>query len=261
MKLAVITAIFGGYDNIPPIPKGFDEAILVSDVPIKSEWSNIVISTSLQPRLASKIPKFRPDLFTDLDASVWVDASMRDPSDWLSTKCRQLLIDNSFILFRHPERDSVADEIRASKIIAKYDGQPFDKQMQNYESMGFADDVGLWACGVIARNHTPENEAFGDSWFLHNALWSIQDQLSFPYLVWRNKLKVKSFEEHQYSGPLSWFPHSHELLSGGTTQVSSLRLFTTTIRYFKLLIFLIKRGQFKEIISGVKNLVNSFFRR
>lgn len=61
--LTVITAIFGDYDDVPPIPAGFDYAVLVSDRPINSAWQNIVIDTQFNSFLGSKIPKFRPDLF------------------------------------------------------------------------------------------------------------------------------------------------------------------------------------------------------
>ena len=112
-SIGIITAIFGNYDEIPPVPKGFDKAILVSDSPIDSSWQNKVLKTSLPSSLSAKIPKFRPDLFIDTESSVWIDANLRDPENWLSDVSRNLLDECDLTLFRHPSRSSVSDEINA----------------------------------------------------------------------------------------------------------------------------------------------------
>lgn len=206
----VITAIFGGYDEVPPIPSGFSQAVLVSDRKIKSDWDNRVVSTNFNPRLAAKIPKFRPDLFMDSSESVWMDASLRDPSDWLFRAACAALQDSDFTLFRHPQRSSIEDEALESIKMRKYQGMPLMSQVQSYLNQGFRDDFGLWACGVLVRRHTPTTLSFGDKWFLENSLWTVQDQISFPYLAWHQKLEFNSFSEDQYKGPLRWHRHSKE---------------------------------------------------
>lgn len=206
-EITVITAITGGYDEVPPVPSGFAHAVLVSDEPIESDWTNIVLRTFLPPRLASKIPKFRPDLFTRTRSSVWVDASMRDPSNWLYHACRKQLTHHNFVLFRHPDRDSIVNEVGASRESPKYDQYPLEEQVDFYLQSGFKDDLGLFACGVIARNHSTDISDFGNAWFLENSRWSIQDQLSFPYLVASRGLSFGVFSEHLWNGPLNWEHH------------------------------------------------------
>lgn len=205
--ITVLTAIMGDYDEIPPIPNGFSNAVLVSDVPINSDWKNIVLETTLVPRLASKIPKFRPDYFVDTQFSVWMDASLRDPDNWLYVACEEQLATNDFVLFRHPDRDSIVSEVAASRESPKYDEYPLEDQVKHYIQSGFKDDEGLFACGVIARNHTFEISEFGNAWFLENARWSIQDQLSFPYLKALRGLSVGLFKAHLWKGPLEWQHH------------------------------------------------------
>jgi len=206
-EITVLTAIMGDYDEIPPIPKGFTHAVLVSDVPIQSDWTNVLLETGLPPRLASKIPKFRPDEFVPTSSSVWVDASMRDPDNWLFNACSEQLSQHNFVLFAHPDRVSIVDEVAASRQSPKYDSYPLEKQIDFYLKSGFEDAVGLYACGVIARNHCLEISNFGNAWLMENMRWSIQDQISFSYLLDRHKLPIGVFDEHLWDGPLKWEHH------------------------------------------------------
>ena len=158
-------------------------------------------------RLASKIVKFRPDQFVPTSLSVWVDASMRDPDNWLYDACTEKLNKGDFVLFRHPDRTSIVDEVVASRESPKYDQFPLEKQIDFYLNSGFQDDVGLFACGVIARRHSSEISEFGNAWLLENMRWSIQDQISFSYLISKRALTVGVFDEHLWNGPLKWEHH------------------------------------------------------
>jgi len=209
-SIAVITGIFGDYDDVPPIPTGFDDAVLVSDKPIRSPWRNVVVERIGSPRLASKLPKFRPDLFTSCRSSVWVDASMRDEQNWLRGAVGMKLLTNDLVFFRHPERSTVLEELIASLELDKYRDQPLLEQVHNYQLRGFRDDLGLWAGGVIARNHNSRNVEFGEAWLTENKKWSIQDQISLPFVIWNLELSPGNFEEDQYAGPVKWIQHKGE---------------------------------------------------
>ncbi len=246
--IAVITGIFGEYDDPPPVPAGFDEAILVSDKEINSDWTNLVIQKKTTPRLDSKFPKFRPDLFTTCDYSVWVDASMRDENNWLRQAVEKKLLSHDLVFFRHPQRDNVLEELIASLDLDKYLDQPIIDQVHSYQVQGFKDDLGLWAGGVIARKHTQENIDFGDAWLVENNKWSIQDQLSLPFVIWKLRLVPGVFDEDQYSGPLKWIQHKGELseslaLRGKSGKVQRKR---------KTLFRLIKNKKYSVILILIK---------
>ena len=204
---AVITSIMGAYDSVPPVPLGFDEAILVSDVPIDSDWSNVIIETGLPSRLAAKIPKFRPDMFTSCASSVWIDASFQGDGGWLYRASTTSLESCDLVFFKHPDRDTVFEEVQVSIPMDKYKGFPLDQQLKHYKSLGFADDFGLLACGVIARRHTAEVEDLGNAWLAENLRWSIQDQISLPYLLWKRNVRYITFEENLWNGPVNWKHH------------------------------------------------------
>ena len=205
--LTVITAIFGDYDEVPPIPAGFDNAVLVSDIPIDSAWRNKVIDTQFNSFLASKIPKFRPDLFCETEYSVWIDANIRDPKNWLCKETKNQLKTNDFVLFGHPNRKTITREVKESRKFAKYNHAMLELQLSWYLEQGFPDNIGLWACGIIARKHNANNIEFGNSWFLENARWSIQDQISFAYLVWERQFSFGLFPGNLWKSPLRFMEH------------------------------------------------------
>jgi hypothetical protein len=205
--ITVITSIMGGYDSVPAVPPGFEEAILVSDRPVVSDWTNIVMSSSLPSRLAAKAPKFRPDKFTDASSSVWIDATLEDDNGWLYEASRKALETSDFCLFSHPDRDNVSEEVEVSKNMKKYASYPLQEQLNTYKEQGFRDDIGLFACGVLARKHSPKNQEFGNAWLFENVRWSIQDQISFPYLVWQQSLEISLFNADLWRGPLTWKSH------------------------------------------------------
>jgi hypothetical protein len=251
-SIAVITAIFGSYDDVPPVPKGFDEAVLVSDKKIDSDWRNIVIESKQTPRLSAKLPKFRPDKFTKCNSSVWVDASMRDDSDWLLEASLEKLRFYDLVLFRHPQRDNILEEMLESIKMDKYFNQPIVQQVRNYQLLGFKDDVGLWAGGVIARNHNSNNITFGDQWLEQNENWSIQDQISLPYIIWKNKIEVGTFDEDQYTGPLKWIHHKGEYLESRKVQTSQESIL---LRRLKTAVSLLQSKNYKVFYSILKKSI------
>lgn len=210
MKVSLVTAIFGDFDEIPPLPAGFDEYVLVSDVPITSDWKNIVSGHGgVDPRLSSKVPKFRPDLFTSNKSSVWMDASLRDPEDWLYDASVKMLEFHDISFFLHPDRKTVTEEVELSLSLFKYHKMPLRDQLKHYESLGFKDTTGLWAGTVIARNHTESIKDLGNRWLQENVFWSTQDQISLPYLLAELGISPGVYPAHWRKGPLKW--HSHKM--------------------------------------------------
>ena len=207
IKISLITAVFGRFDEIPPQPLGFDEYILLSDEPIESDWKNIVVGGAGDSRLASKVPKFRPDLFVSNNSSVWMDASLRDPNSWLYEASESVLTKHQISFFRHPDRSNVSDEVELSLTLFKYHRMPLAEQLNHYRALGFNDESGLWACGVIARNHTEEVRKLGDRWLQENVLWSTQDQISLPFLLQEMNLTPGEFPADLWKGPLNWVVH------------------------------------------------------
>lgn len=205
--LAVVTAVYGKFDIVPPVPVGFDDAVLVSDVPISSGWRNIVRPLPLPHRLAAKFPKFRPDLFTKCESSVWFDASGRDNNNWLANTAHEILKKSDLAVFKHPTRSCIYEEAACCKKWPKYRDWPIDMQIEKYKESGYPVNNGLWSCGIIMRNHTQYNKDFGDRWLLENTFHSIQDQISFPYLLHEMNMICTAIPGSIWGGPIDWIEH------------------------------------------------------
>lgn len=183
MKIAIITAIYDGYDTLKPVPPqqhSDTEWICVTDKPIDDDsgWQVIVEPRPGQhPNVAAKRPKMLPWEYTDAHYSIWIDASFRVISDAFAHQAMQLA--RPIAQFSHPWRDCIYSEAEASKALAKYAGLAIDQQMRMYEScFAHPKHWGLWATGAIARMHCPEVRELGEKWLRDCQEWTYQDQLS-----------------------------------------------------------------------------------
>jgi hypothetical protein len=67
---------------------------------------------------------------------------------------------------------------------------------------------GLWACGAIVWRNKDKARQFGQAWLAENQRWSIQDQVSFPYLVWKMQPNFGVFPAREFHNPyLTWWKH------------------------------------------------------
>lgn len=187
--IAIVTANFGAYDTIkPPLPQDgiAVEWVCVTDDPasVPDGW-NVVhhVLPELSPVRAAKGAKFQPWRYTapGTTASIWVDASYRITSPRFAVET--LALADPIAQFVHPWRDCVYSEAAHSRTLLKYAGEPIGLQVQEYAHLGHPRHWGLWAAGVIARQHTPEVRKMGELWQRHVDNWSHQDQISEPYVL------------------------------------------------------------------------------
>jgi hypothetical protein len=71
---------------------------------------------------------------------------------------------------------------------------------------------GLWACGAIVWRNNDSARTFGQAWYEENLRWSIQDQVSFPYLLWNLKPNLGLFPHREFHNPyLTWWKHPKDV--------------------------------------------------
>lgn len=188
-EVAVITAIYDSYDTLKPV-------VMQEDVEV--DWVLVTDDASLRggalgwrtaysplpwlhPNRAAKYPKFLPWEYTDAPASVWLDASLRIVSPRLAVE--MVSYADPIAQYVHPWRDCIYTEADASIGIPKYGGEPIAAQVQHYAQVGHPPAWGLWATGVIVRQHTAPVREFGKRWMEEVQAWSFQDQISQPYAL------------------------------------------------------------------------------
>jgi len=198
MKPIVYTCIYGNYDNLKPQPDIGADYICFTDNPnLKSETWDVryePIYQHLHPRLRAKFHK----LICPFDTlSLYIDGNIEivDPNifDELSN-----FLHNGWATYIHPSgRDCIKSELTESLAFEKYDGQPMREQVDYYFEKGMPEHYGLWACGIMLRDGKFED--FGSKWMLENLAFSYQDQISLPYLVWKEKFPLDTIRLNQYA--------------------------------------------------------------
>jgi hypothetical protein len=167
---------------------------------------------SMMPRLRGKIPKMVVwETHPNYDYYVWIDSSF----SLLRNDAIENMVDYCLgwdaCFFSHPARTSVKQEldfvtnlIRDDNqyLIDRYSGEKMIEQVNSYfNDLNWHDNL-LFACGIfIYSKSLVENKEYNlmKEWFYHNCLWSVQDQLSLPYLLHKFKINYRVFEGSVYS--------------------------------------------------------------
>lgn len=215
MSVAVITSCYGGYDKPrPPTTQDVEcEWVLVTDVPVDVPGWRVVVEPRphAHPRLAAKVAKFRPDLYSDADTLVWIDSHVVVHSDQFVGSLVLWLGDHDLAMFRHPLRQSILAEAMASAGLPKYDGQTVLEQAAHYVDEGHDPNYGLWCTGISVRRNLFQLRRFGENWLLENTRWTYQDQISLPPLIARHwtTIRMGDLPAEHWGGPL-WGLTPHE---------------------------------------------------
>jgi hypothetical protein len=207
MSVAVLTSCYGGYDPIVPPPAQNIEVdwICVTDQTDTPGWRTITEPRPhLHPRMAAKLARCRPDLYTDASVTVWLDAAARIKTPDTIAALVETLGDGQIATFVHPTRQSLEPEVAESAAMRKYQGLPMTEQVAHYRHAGLP-GTGLWATGCIVRNAGPAVSALGDRWLGEMWRWGWQDQLSLPFALWRAGITPVHLPWNLWSNPhIEW---------------------------------------------------------
>jgi hypothetical protein len=193
-RVAVITAVYGGFDELyaqPPqdieadwICVTDDRALARAESPHPDLWCiEVEPRMEMTARMAAKVPKCRPDLYTDADVIVWMDGSCRLKDSLSLGNLIARAGEAQLAQFPHPDRTCCLAEGRFSATIPKYAWQPIEDQVAHYEARGMPGGWGLWATGLIVRRRTVPMIEFGDRWLAEQMRWTDQDQVSEAYVL------------------------------------------------------------------------------
>ena len=219
-KIAIITSIYGNYDkfksqdtvnnsdavdwycftdnadikaskkwNIISTPY---HSVINSDFLQYKNYYNNIESDKVKNMMSAKYYKLQSHhigLLQKYDYYIWIDGSIFLRDEFIKNITNLINQDYNLINFKHSVRNNVKDELSAS-MYEKYDNQNLKYQYSQFVNDGFEDKVGLFENTIfIRKNITYINKLF-DLWWVHNLKYSFQDQISYPYVLWKSGIKV-----------------------------------------------------------------------
>ncbi|MFN3555779.1 MAG: glycosyltransferase domain-containing protein [Bacteroidales bacterium] len=197
-RKVVYSCVTGDYDNIQPLfykSKDCDYILFTDNPSLKPEgWEvRLMNNFPVQNRvLLAKMPKVLPHRFLkEYDYSIWIDGNydlIGDISELIS-----YLDTRPLGLFPHSNGHKTIEQ-EALKVIELKKADPVivKKQLRNYKSKGFPDNLGVYEAGILVRKHFDDHlMEVMEAWWHEIKNYSARDQLSLPYVLWKHKLDFK----------------------------------------------------------------------
>lgn len=216
MKIIIYTAITNNYETLrsPDVIDPRIKYICFTDQPL---WLSLINNTVWQIK---KIPsnlldstrktrqiKILPHEFLEelnCDYSVWVDGNIN-----IIGNIFELIASNDdfkVLCFKHPHRDCIYQEMEECLKMHKDDPETMKKQIKSYRQEGFPEHYGLIETNVLIRKHSDANVMkLMSLWWREVNECSKRDQLSFPYVIWRENFQVHTMGNDNARGNSNFF--------------------------------------------------------
>lgn len=207
MTIAVMTANLGNFDK----RVDYVEQSLPYDFYRFTDENFPPRSNSMTPRLQARIVKmFGWQMVPSHDYYIWVDASCilshPDSVEWFVEQCRNV----DMAVFKHPHRSTIqeeADYIKARLekkcryLTPRYKNELTDEQLAVIKSdKGFSDQNLFASTAFVYRNNSKvQNVMF--HWWHHTSRYHSIDQLSLPYVLFRQRCTVRVIPDNYEKSP------------------------------------------------------------
>jgi GR25 family glycosyltransferase involved in LPS biosynthesis len=212
-KVAIITSIYGSYDSITE-QNNISEVDLYcfTNEEIKSNSWKIITTPyhlsdntkgknsihdninnhSIYNMMIAKYYKIQShyiDILQSYDYIVWIDARVLVKNEFIPFIFSMIEKNKKLINYQHSERNNIMKEVSESLKQKRYVEQKIINQYQIYKERGFPDQSGLFENTVFIRTIKDKNiNDIFDLWWKHNVEYSFQDQLSYPYVLWKSDI-------------------------------------------------------------------------
>ena len=200
-RIAVISANLGGIDNDintntpkQKIEEGYElEFFLLTDTNFPPRHR------SLHPRLQAKIPKMLGyELYPGFDYYIWHDGNFSLNNEYSVMEFVKRCEGYDICFLPHPSRTTVGEEFEFMfkrlnnnrYLLERYQNEYLQEQRQLYSKLEGFSDQPVFALGsfIYSKDMTTKQDFnIFQQWFYHNCRYSVQDQLSLPYLLLKNK--------------------------------------------------------------------------
>lgn len=201
-RIAVYTCIFGHYDTIQR-PMSYPDNVdyyIITDLDMRDAcgWKKYDIS-AYENLLKGKTNveknrwfKMHPhEIFKEYRYSVYVDGNVLPVTDF--TEFVNQIGNSGIAMYWHSPNNCIYQEALQNKyIVKKISPAEVDKQVAYLRHQGMPEDYGMTTCNVIARDHTNSIcTKLMDDWWTEFSQHCKRDQLSFPYVAWKNGVPME----------------------------------------------------------------------
>lgn len=178
MKKAIVSCLFGNYDNLirSPYFMGWDTILFTDQQLTDNKGWRVIKVKSTNPKKDSRFYKWITHLtLPKYDLVCYMDANM------------QLIKEPPEIetWFSHPNRTNTKEEAKRILESNKDDRQLVIDQMNFYKNTQFKDNKGLFQNGFFVRLHIEQTNIFCATIYDIVEKYSYRDQLATPYALFK----------------------------------------------------------------------------
>lgn len=190
MRVAVYTAITGGWDNLkPPRQCPGVDFVCFSDASLRAPgWDvRLIQDVESSPRRTARRYKLLSHIYLPrYDAVVWVDGSFAVVGD-MKRAAKIFLSKHSIAVRRHPWRNPPCAYAEAEACLEQGKDEPglIRRQMERYRAEGYPEAHGMVDTAFLLRRHDEDGKRFNEAWWAELSRDSLRDQLSFNYTSWK----------------------------------------------------------------------------
>lgn len=208
-KNVLYTCITGSYDSL--IQHGFqssnwdyicftDQEELIKQKTV-GHWQILPLRFKTEnPQLTGRWHKIHPhELLKNYEQSLYVDGNINILSPYLFELAEQKQHEYILGQFVHPVRDCIYDEILACLAGQKESKAKLDRVAKLLLQNNFPARWGLSETGILFRKHNdPKCMRIMDEWWHMLENYSVRDQVSLMYILWKNNMRPEWMCPHAY---------------------------------------------------------------
>lgn len=201
IKKVIYSALLGNYDSLKKFIKQEDfDYFLFTDILIKKQtnWTiikipDIVINLNMDIIKKQRFIKLHPHIFfKNYYLSLYVDSNFIIFGNINEFLQRILIPKINIYVFEHPKRNCIYSEIKAVIKLKKEKQKIAFKLRNRYENIKFPKKIGLSENCLLVRIHNKKDCIYlMEKWWKEIEYYSYRDQLSFNYIKWKTKIKIK----------------------------------------------------------------------
>lgn len=241
-KIVVYTALFGDVDrlwSVPPIVVPGAKYIVFTEKPRREvglwthsfswdrpavipgteevtspthSWEQRIVKMTYEPRKTARYYKsMAHKVLRGVDVSIWVDANVRlllEP--WVAVK--RWLGEGVLATFSHPDRTCLYEEARTCQRLRIGDARRITSQMKYYRQEGMPHRFGLAETRCVIRRHTKQVASLNELWWKEVQARSLRDQISFPFVCWKQGISWKVIPGNVKDHKEFWFTYHQGLV-------------------------------------------------